>query len=304
MEVLSSLFTILIIVSLGVLSRKFEVFKTEHGKTLSSFVYYFGLPALFFVKIAELDLLNLDPRLVSGSVLPTAVLLSLLLVLRWAGVLRKDTFVLLGLSISFGSYAFFGIAFFETFQEGRWLEQSIIAASILGIFGIISTLTLLEYARQQKKSGGFLKKIFTNPLILFILLGIIFSLTGIRLNFLNHALSLVGQTASGLAIFVLGIFIHDRFSWKTLVNALPYSLFRMITLPLISWITIWLFMPSIGDVIQFLLLENSMPAAIGLVVFAERYDYKVTETAGIVSLTSMLSFIGLTVIYYLSLMIL
>lgn len=300
MEVISSLFTILVIVALGILSRKVGIFKAEHAKTLSAFVYYFGLPALFFVKISNLDLLALDPQLVIGSLLPTAILLALLLLLKWIRLIQKDTYILLSLSISFGSYAFFGVAFFETFQDGIWLENSILAASLLGILGIIATLSLLEYASQQDKRGNFLGKIFTNPLILSILLGAAFSLLGIKLNFLNNALTLVGQTASALAIFVLGLFIHDRFSREIIRDALPYSLFRMLALPLITWITIQYILPGSGEINQFLLLENSMPAAIALVVFAERYEYKVSETAGIVSLTSILSFLGLTGVFYLS----
>jgi len=299
MEVLSSLFTILVIVILGILSRKFGIFKAEQAKTLSSFVYYFGLPALFFVKISNIDLLALDYQLVLGSLLPTATLLVFLLLLKITRLIAKDTYILLSLSISFGSYAFFGIAFFETFQDGRWLEHSIVAASVLGVLGIISTLLLLEYANQQKKSGGFLAKIFKNPLILSILLGTIFSLAGIKLSFLNFSLTLVGQTASAIAIFVLGMFIYDRFSLAIIRDALPYSLFRMIALPAAAWFTIRLLLPGGGDLDQFLLLLNGMPAAIALVVFAERYDYKVTETAGIVSLTSILSFLGLTGIFYL-----
>ena len=300
MEVLTSLFTISIVVVLGILSRITGIFKAAHAKTLSSFVYYFGMPALFFVKIANLDLPGLDPQLVLGALLPTVIILVVLLILMRVGVLKKDTFILLGLTISFGSYAFFGIAFFETFQNGEWLELSIVAASLLGILGIISTLTLLEYANQQKKSGGVLRKVFTNPLILSIFLGTGFSLLGINLTFLDNALNLVGQTSSAIAIFVLGMFIYDRFSLKIIKDALPYSLFRMIVLPAVAWLTIRYILPSGAGINQFLLLENSMPAAISLVVFAERYDYKVSETAGIVSLTSILSFLGLTGIYYLS----
>ena len=263
-------------------------------------MYYFGLPALFFVKISALDLTSLDLRLVLGSLLPTASLLLFLLFLKWVGVLNNDTYFLLSFSTSFGSHAFFGVAFFETFQDGIWLEQAIIAASLLGILGIFTTLSLLEYASQQEKRGSFLGKIFTNPLILSILLGAVFSLFGIKMNFLNNSFSLVGQTASAIAIFVLGMFIHDRFSLEIIRGALPYSLFRMLALPLITWITIQYILPGSGEINQFLLLENSMPAAIALVVFAERYDYKVTETAGIVSLTSILSFLGLTGVFYLS----
>ena len=300
MEVFTSLFTILIIVGLGILSRRMGIFKAEHAKTLSSFVYYFGLPALFFIKLSGLDLRALDPQLVLGSLLPTAVLLGLLLIVYGFGLMKKDTFLLLGLSISFGSYAFFGIAFFETFQGGIWLDESIVGASVLGVFGIIITLTLLESANHQKQRGGFLKKIFRNPLILSIIAGAVLSILGLDLQILSNPLSLVGQTASAIAIFVLGMFIHDRFSLTAIKKALPYSLFRALALPLTAWITIYFLLPEAGDLTQFLLLENGMPAAIALVVFAERYDYKVTETAGIVSLTSILSFLGLTAIYYLS----
>jgi len=300
MEVLTSLFTILIIVLLGFLSRKIEIFKAEHAKTLSSFVYYFGLPTLFFVKIASLDLFSLDLRLVLGTLVPTSLLLVLLLGLKTLNVLKKDAYILLSLSISFGSYAFFGVAFFETFQDGRWLEISILSASLLGILGIISTLLLLEYANQKKQGGSLIKKIFTNPLIISILVSTLSSLVGFRLEFLNSAFSLIGKTSSAIAIFVLGMFIYDRFSLKLLKDSLAYSLFRMIVLPLVTWLTIQFIVPGGGDFNQFLMLENSMPAAIALVVFAERYDYKVTETAGIVSLTSILSFIGLTAVFYLT----
>ncbi len=300
MEVLTSLFSILIIVLLGMLSRRTGVFKAEHAKTLSSFVYYFGLPTLFFVKISGLDLLSLDPRFVLGTLLPSILLLGILLFFKITNLIKKNTYVLLSLSISFGSYAFFGVAFFTTFQAGKWLELSILAASLLGVFGIISTLLLLEYANNQEKSGGILLKIFSNPLIISILLGTIASLVGFKLDFLNSAFSLIGQTASALAIFVLGMFIFDRFSIKIIKKSLLFSLFRMIGLPLAAGLTVLFFLPPGQDVNQFLLLENSMPAAVALVVFAERYEYKISETAGIVGLTSIFSFIGLTLVYYLS----
>ncbi len=146
MEVLTSLFTILIIVALGILSRKAGIFKAEQAKTLSSFVYYFALPALFFVKISNLDLFALDPQLVLGSLLPTVLVLVFLLILKWTGLIQKDTYLLLSLSISFGSYAFFGVAFFETFQDGIWMEHSILAASVLGILGITATISPIPVA--------------------------------------------------------------------------------------------------------------------------------------------------------------
>ncbi len=300
MEVLTSLFTILIVVLLGLFSRKTGIFKAEQAKTLSSFVYYFGLPALFFTKLSSLDISSLDIQLVLGTLLPTVILLAALLLLKTLKLINKDTYILLSLSISFGSYAFFGIAFFETFQGGKWLANSILAASLLGVLGIITTLLLLEYASNQKQGRSFLAKIFSNPLVLSIILGIVSSLAGFQLAFLNNAFILVGQTSSAVAIFVLGMFIYDRFSLEAIKGALLYSVFRTVGLPLTAYLTILVLLPGSGELNQFLLLENGMPAAIALVVFAERYEYKVTETAGIVSLTSIFSFISLTAIFYIS----
>lgn len=300
MEILTSLLTIFIIILAGILSRFSGIFQEEHAKTLSSFVYYFGLPALFFGKISHLDIHSLDPMMVSCILFPTLLILGGLLVSKGIGLLDKDNYVMLSLSISFGSYAFFGVAFFETFQDGRWLELSILSASLLGIIGIVSTVLLLEYAARREKGWGNLTKIFTNPLILSIFLGVIFSLAKIRILFFDNALSLIGHTASGLAIFVLGMYICDHFTWSVLKKSLGYSLFRMIVLPLTALLTIELFLPESRDINQFLLLEHGMPAAIALEVFAERYQFKVGETAGVVTLTSLLNFPVLTGLYYLS----
>lgn len=303
MEILTSLFTILIVILAGTASRLTGIFDEHHAQTLSSFVYYFGLPALFFGKIAGLDIYALEGQVVAAILFPTIFVLGLLILIHLGGLINRDHFVMLGASISFGSYAFFGVAFFETFQNGRWLELSILTASLLGVIGIIATIMLLEYATGKAQGTGYLVKIFTNPLILGVALGLGFSLLRIRIPFFENALNLVGQTASGLAIFVLGMFIFDHFSWSNVRKALGYSAFRILALPLGALLAARLFLPGIKGINQFLLLEHGMPAAIALEVFAERYDYKVGETTGVVTLTSLLNFPVLTGLYYLSLLL-
>ena len=163
MEVLKSLFTILIIVALGISSRKTEIFDKKHVKTLSSFVYYYALPALFFTQISALDLPSLDLHLITVSILPIISIILLLFIAKTLGWLTKDTFTLYSLSVAFGSNAFFGIAFFESLYDGKWLPEAIITASALGLIGIPLSIGLFEYATQEEKGGGFLGKIFKNP---------------------------------------------------------------------------------------------------------------------------------------------
>lgn len=300
MEVLKSLLAILILVLLGMISRKAKIFAKEHVKTLSSFVYYFALPSLFFVKLLNLDLFSLDYHVVWVTLLPILVILLILLLLKGMGWITKDQFILFGLLISLGSYAFFGVAFFETLYNGKWLDVTILSASGLGVVGIIITLFLFEYANKQEKGIRFLRKIFTNPLLLSIFAGLAFSLLRIRAEVLNDSLQVLGKTAGGIAIFSLGIFIYDNFSIQAMKKAFTYALFRTFILPLATFAIIMLSPSQSKDLNQFLLIQSGIPSAISLVVFAERYDYKIAEIAGAVVLTSIFSFFGLSTLFYLS----
>jgi malonate transporter and related proteins len=296
MEALNSLFPILVLVLLGILSRRIGIFAREHVKTLSSFVYYFALPALFYAKLSETDIAALDPDIVLGSVLPVILIMAILYLLKLLGRLTKDQFILLGLSISLGSYAFFGIAFFETLYDGRWFSSAVVAASAFGIVGIILSLTLFEYANSKGTGPGFVLKALRNPLIIAIFLGVISSLLGFRIGAVNSALTLLGKTASGIAIFVLGIFLHDNFSLQAARRSLSYSLFRIISLPIATYLLILVGMGGGPDLSRFLFLQSGVPAAISLVVFAERYDYKLPEVTGMVILTSVFSFVVLIIL--------
>lgn len=298
MEVLKSLGTILIIITCGMLSRKTNIFQKEHAKTISSFVYYFALPAFFLAELSEMDLSAVNFDAVWISALPIVIIILFLYILKLIKLISRDSFILFGLTVSFGSYTFFGIAFFENLYEGRWLDLAVITASTLGIVCITLTISLFEYAVKKEQGIKFLLKIFTNPLIISIILGVLFSLLNVRITFLNKALSMLGKSGGGLAVFILGMFIYDNFSIKTLKTALPYSFFRIIMLPLVTYLIIAFAAGPSNDTSAFLLLQSGMPAAISLVVFAQRYEYKAAEIAGFVILTSLFSFGIISLLFF------
>jgi hypothetical protein len=223
-----------------------------------------------------------------------------LYVLKLIKILSKDSFILLSLSISFGSYAFFGVAFFETLYGGKWLPLAIVMSSILGLAGILFALFFFEYANKKERGLGFLMKIIKNPLVISLILGVVCSLFGIRLEMLNNGLSLLGKTAGGLAIFSLGIFIYDNFSMEAIRKASIYSIFRFLALPLATTLVVLFFIDVDLELQRYLILQSGIPAAISLAVFAERYEYKLAEVTGIVIITSILSFIGLPILFFIS----
>lgn len=75
----------------------------------------------------------------------------------------------------------------------------------------------------------------------------------------------------------------------------------MLSLPLLTFLLLILGIGSSnGDLNQFLFLQSGIPAAVSLVVFAERYRYKLPQITGMVLLTSILSFVELFSLAFLA----
>lgn len=300
MQILTALLVLVPIVVAGSLSRKLNILSNEHLKGLSSFVYYFALPALFLEKIANLDLTTINPNIILGGVLPILITIALLFFLKLLKIISKKWFVLLSLSVVFGSHAFFGVAFFDALLGKKGLDFMIISSSILGPVGIILSLILFEYATQKKHSLKYMFKILRNPLILSIILGVILSITKIQLGFFYTSLEMLGKTAAPTAIFTLGMFIYDRFQIQNLRSAIIPTLFRLVCFPLITLISISFVIHPQEEIISLLFLQSGIPAAISIFIFAERYQYEADLLSNMIILTSLGSFIILPIIFFFS----
>ncbi len=297
---LNSLLTLGLIVLAGWLSRKGKLLSAEDTKSLSVYVYHFGLPALFFSQLARLNLTSVDPWLVIGSVVPLILAFLILLALKTFRLLSKDLFVVLGISVLFGSNAFFGIPLFESLY-GEWgLKVSVLTAALLGSFGVVASIALFEYATRQGKDLSFLWRVVKSPLILSVFLGLVASVFRIKITALFDALDILGKTASGTAIFLLGMFVRDHFSSGVLKGSLFYALFRMFLLPVVTYCVILAAQVDNPRVNAFLFLQSGVPAAVSIAIFAERYQYKVNELTGMVVLTSLMSFPALGFLYFLA----
>lgn len=300
MEIFFALGVLAVVVFLGWLSRRLGIISLGNTVGMSSYIYYFALPALFFPKIAQMNLTqDLDTAIILGSLLPIMSLLSVLLILKVTKLLSKKQFVLLALAVAFGSNAFFGITFFEALGGESGLNFAVLSSSILGPVGILLTIYIFEYATNRGEGWCFCGKLLRNPLILAILAGIVFSLLEIRIGFLFEGIEMLGKTAGPIAIFALGTFIHDNFSLKTMHNAVPFALFRLLVLPIAAFLVMTYVLDASAGLERMLILQSGIPAAISLAVFARKYDYHVAEISNLVVLTSLGSFLVLGVAYFM-----
>lgn len=301
MEFLQTLLLLLAVVALGAFSRYKNIFKEQDTYVLSSFVYNFAFPALLVATLSKLKFDNVEVEIILGSILPIAVLLILIFLLYLRKVITKEQMVIASITIGFGSNAFFGIAYFDSMYGKEGLEFSVVTAAVLGVFGVVLAVAMLEYAKNDKINPKLLfYLLLKSPPVIAVIIGVVLALFDMDIMFLDKASNLLGKTAGGLAIFTLGMFIYNTFNIEVLKDALPYVLLRVFLLPISTYFVL-MFMPDLPtDLYGYLFQQSGIPAAISIAIFAQRYDYHQSKLSGIVMLSSFLSFILLGILFSIS----
>ena len=283
---------IFILIATGLLSRKTGVLQSGDERVLSSYVYYFALPALLFINLAETTFTRETLQFMFAGVIPVLIMIPFYWIMRVIWRFSKNTLYLLILSTVFGSTAFFGIPFimfaFPTDQGEHLAILSVISISPVSITIAITTLELYKLGKTTiwKGLNQVVKKLSTNPLILSILSGIVITLIGIKIPApLSTSLHMLGSTTAIIAIFMLGVFLYGR-SYTNITKALTLSFLRIIILPIVAFLTTKIFnLPGIERTV--LVLMHSMPVAISMIILSERYGFFKDIIASLILISSI-----------------
>jgi len=283
---------IALLIGAGLLSRKMGFLKRGDERVLSAYLYYFALPALFLVNMAELDFNEEVIRYMAAGVTPVFVALILLVILYLTLRFSKNTLYLLIISTIFGSLAFFGIPFIMFAFPTREAEHlaTLASATISTVIVIISITVLELYKLGEATLGEGLKlvarRLSRNPLIASILLGTLLSLSGIEIPPpLSTPLHMLGGTTATVAIFMLGVFLYGR-KYTNIALAFGLSLLRVLFLPTIALLTTNLFR-MVGVEKYTLVLMHGTPIAISMIVLSERYNFFKETVPSLILLSSI-----------------
>ena len=86
---------IFLLMGAGLLSRKTGILKSGDERVLSAYVYYFAMPALSLLNLAETEFTGETFRFMLAGILPVFGVLLLYLLFYWAFRLHKYTLYLL-----------------------------------------------------------------------------------------------------------------------------------------------------------------------------------------------------------------
>lgn len=281
---------ILLLMGIGFASRKFGILKAGDERVLSSYVYYFALPALFIVDMAQTSFVTETLIFIFAGIIPIFLVVIVFTLLYVVLKISKDKFYLLTLCTIFGNTAFFGIPFVTFAFPSIQSEQiATLSAATIGIAAISVSIALLELYRLENASKleGLKhvgKRLAKNPLIISIFVGILISLVGVDIpSPFATFLHMVGGTTSAVAVFMLGAFLYGK-KYSNLKLGFGLSLLRIVLLPIVALATLTLFeLPLMQE--SVIVLMHAMPVAVALSVLSERYNFH-RETVASLTLVS------------------
>ena len=204
--IVQTVIPIVLLIVAGLLSRRMGVLKSGDERVFSAYVYYFALPALFFINIAEIGFTSEILIFMFAGIVPIFVVLTVYAVIYSVFRFSKNTLYLMILSTIFGSLAFFGIPFvtlaFPTQEHLATLSAASIAVVSVPISLLILELYKLESSAKWERMKHIAMRLSKNPLIISILLGILISIIGIEIPApISNPLHMLGSTTSAVAIF-------------------------------------------------------------------------------------------------------
>ena len=290
--VVRTVLPILLLIGMGFFSRKMGFLKSGDERVLSAYVYYFALPSLFFVNMAETNLSEETLRFILAGIAPVSVALVAYVVPYIVFRFSKETLYLLILSTVFGSLAFFGIPFVTFAFPTRQAEQlAALSAASISVISVTISITVLELYKLEESTlweglRRVMKRLSRNPLIISILSGVILSVTGIEIpSPVSTSLHMLGSSTSAVAIFMLGVFLYGR-RYSNMAKALKLSLLRTVFLPVVAvLVTNLLSLPTLE--LSILVLMHGMPVAISMIVLSERYEFHKETIASLILISSL-----------------
>ena len=306
------LFPICAVVFLGYIAARTQFITPSLITVMSQFVMKISLPAFLLQALASKHLNDIwSPQYfiayAGGSLLLYGVVFFCCRYFFKASLTESGVLAMGG---SMSNTGFIGTAILTLLigsHSAIYLSLTLIVENLL-----IVTLMLILAERGLQAPGtagksiltGTLLRILKNPVILSIMLGILCILLDIQLpELLSSTLKMLGQTASPLALFVIGgslIGMNLRsltaFSWFLTV-------IKVIVMPLLIFSLLWAFDVSREMLfIGTLLAALPMPIAFG--IFAQHYGVQDKALPPLV-LSTLMGFIVVAVIltqsgYYLS----
>ncbi|MDO4302535.1 MAG: AEC family transporter [Bacillota bacterium] len=301
---LNATIPVFLIMVIGYLLRNRNIIDEPFVKTLNSFNFKVTLPVLLFRDITESDFLAVwDTKYVLFCFLSTLLCIAVIWIITAKVSNKKDLVGEFVQSSYRSSAAILGIAFIQNIYGNAGMAPLMIIGTV-PLYNVAAVIILsFTGPESQGLNSSTLKKslkgIITNPIILGILAGIIFSLLPIKLPLiLSKTINNISSLATPLALIGLGAGFEGKKALAKIKPTLICSFIKLILQPAV-FLPIAVCMGFRTDKLVALLIMLGAPTTVSCYIMAKNMHHEGVLTSSVVVTTTFLSSITITAWLYL-----
>lgn len=302
MTILASLAPVFLVMALGYSAGKTREFDTHNTGSLNALVMDFALPAALFTAMAQASRSAMINQAQLALVLLAAMLIAYgvtyFVQYRWFGGDRRES-ALIALTASGPNVGSAGLPIVAALFSQSASISVAVAVAVAAI--VVTPLSLLILESADGKATNpvtVMKKALLKPIVIAPVLGLLCSLAGLPMpRLLDSTLTLVGQGASGTALFLTGLVLSAqpvKLSANVgltvaVKNVLQPLLTALLALPLLD-----------GADARVAVMLMAVPSGAFGVLFAVRYGVASAQIGTMLIASTLLSTVTLTAAILLS----
>jgi predicted permease len=304
-EVLSVISPLFIIILVSAIIQKFNILTTNWEPILNEFALKMGLPVLIFSSLANTKLNFIDQsQLILVNSLFIMITFVMAIIVSKIFILKLTKFRTIFFCLGFGNIAYLGIPVLMQISGDSILPIASLIVSIYLFWFFSLGILVLDYTTTTDTQNIIRKTIlnlFTQPLIIAVILGLIFSGLNISLpGIIIKSLDMITASVTPTVLIVIGLFIgNSKFeNIKAWIPAFIFSVCILILLPALMYFTLII----LGlDPNQFYtsIIQAAMPLAITPFALADKYSLNKNFIAKSIVLSTVLSTLSLPFWIYL-----
>ncbi|MCX6084015.1 MAG: AEC family transporter [Caldiserica bacterium] len=267
---MSPVFTLILIVVVGILLRRLHVLSTQDATSIRKFVFNVSLPALTFISLygnpISLKALWLIPGVIAIQTVGY-------LAFRIVPVRYRETVF----SGFLGNTGFMGYP---------------VVQAILGQ-GALPLAVIYEQTHSFMVFGVWVHKnarSFINPPLVAMLLALILK-RALLPQFFTDACKLVGNSTSPLAMLFVGLNVELDFNWRALIA----TGIKLALVPAMA-LALTLVLPVAGDIRSAFIIQSAMPTMVASVVYGAEIGLDVQKLSRNVVVSTLL--FPLTILFW------
>lgn len=283
---------IFVVLATGNILYRLKFFDEDFINTSNRLIFYFLLPVLLFRAISSSDITSypLNTLLI---IMISSIILMFCLSLLLGKILKfkKNIVGTFAMNSFRANYAYMGLPVsFYAYGENGLTVASILMAFIVPVVNLMSVVALSLSSDKRMDKKSFVKNTLFNPLAIACILGIIFSLMGIKLpEFLLNSLKIISNVTLPLALFCIGATLNPSKIKGDIILISLNVVLKLFILPLIALVLI----KAVSNVLSFeakiLIIMLSSPAATVNYVLAAAMDGDRDFASSVIILSSIFS---------------